>query len=147
MMKDTKAAAVSLMLLMNRISLGLLFVLAGVRKLLPNAEASVLDKMNGFASFVASKAPLPDFLGKTYGYALPWAELLFGAMLIIGLLTRWSAVLVGLMLLSFLIALGPDWWPETGPAYSTNFILLTLSGLLAVIGSGKFAVKPDGLLK
>lgn len=146
-MKNTKAHSVSLMLLLNRISLGVLFVLAGVRKLLPTAEASVLGKMNGFASDVARQAPLPEFLGKAYGYALPWTEILVGAMLVIGLLTRLSAVLIGLMLLSFIIAMGPAWWPASGPAYSKNLVLLTLCGLLAVLGSGKFAFKPDGLAK
>lgn len=146
-MKDTKASTVSLMLLLNRISLGVLFILAGVRKLLPTAEANIVDKMNGFASSTASQAPLPEFLGKAYGYALPWAEIVCGAMLLIGYFSRIGAALIGLMLLSFIIAMGPDWWPESGPAYSKNFILLTLCCLLAVAGSGKFALKPDGLIK
>lgn len=146
-MKDTKASTVSLMLLLNRISLGVLFILAGVRKLLPTAEANIVDKMNGFASFTANQAPLPEFLGKAYGYALPWAEIVCGAMLLIGYFSRIGAALIGLMLLSFIIAMGPDWWPESGPAYSKNFILLTLCCLLAVAGSGKFALKPDGLIK
>ena len=146
-MKDTKASTVSFMLLLNRLSLGVLFALAGVRKLLPSAEANIIDKMNGFASFVASQAPLPQALGKAYGYALPWAEIICGVMLVIGFFSRISAVLIGLMLVSFIIAMGPEWWPESGPAYSKNFILLTLCALLAVSGSGKFALKPDGLLK
>lgn len=146
-MKDTKASTVSFMLLLNRLSLGLLFVLAGIRKLLPGDEVSVIDKMHGFASFTASKAPLPEVLGKAYGYALPWAEIICGAMLLIGLFSRVSAALIGLMLLSFIIAMGPDWWPESGPAFSKNFILLTLCCLLVVAGSGKFAFKPDGMLK
>ena len=57
------------------------------------------------------------------------------------------ALLIALMLVSFVIAMGPEWWPAQGPAFSKNFILLTLCGLLAVAGSGKFAYKPDGVLK
>jgi len=145
-MKPTQSKLISLALLLNRLSLGLLFVLAGVRKLLPSEGANILDKMNGFASYVAGQAPLPEFLGKAYGYALPWAETILGVLLVIGVLTRISAVLLGLMLLS-IIAMGPAWWPDSGPAFSTNIILLTLSLLIAAAGSGKFAVKPDGPLK
>lgn len=146
-MRDTKASSVSFVLLLNRLSLGVLFVLAGVRKLLPTAEANIIDKMNGFAAFTASKAPLPEVLGKAYGYALPWVEIICGAMLVIGFFSRLAATLIGLMLVSFLIAMGPEWWPESGPAFSKNFILLTLCCLLAISGSGRFAFKPDGLLK
>ncbi|MBX2851370.1 MAG: DoxX family membrane protein [Phycisphaeraceae bacterium] len=146
-MKNSESNLISLALLFNRVALGLLFVLAGVRKILPSDEATIIDKMNGFASFVASKAPLPDFLGKAYGYALPWAEITCGALLLIGLLARVSSVLIGLMILSFIIAMGADWWPESGPAFSKNFILMTLCILIAAAGSGKFAVKPGGPMK
>jgi uncharacterized membrane protein YphA (DoxX/SURF4 family) len=146
-MKPTETKLISVALLLNRLTLGVLFVLAGVRKLMPTAEVNIVEKMNGFASFVASQAPLPEALGKFYGYALPWTEIVAGLLLVIGLVSRLSAVLIGLMLLSFIIAMGPDWWPESGPAFSKNFILLTLCILLAVAGSGKFAVKPDGPLK
>ncbi|MEO0477695.1 MAG: DoxX family protein, partial [Planctomycetota bacterium] len=134
-------------LLLNRVALGALFVLAGVRKLLPTEGASIIDKMNGFAGFVASQAPMPEIMGKAYGYALPWVEILSGVLLVIGLLSRLSAVLIGLMLLSFIIAMGPEWWPEQGPAFSKNFILLTLCLLIATLGSGKIAIKPDGSIK
>ncbi|MFK7788526.1 MAG: DoxX family protein [Phycisphaeraceae bacterium] len=146
-MKPSETNLISAALLLNRVTLGVLFVFAGVRKLMPAGEASILDKMNGFASFVASQAPMPEFLGKAYGYALPWAELVVGVLLVIGVLTRTSAILIGLMLLSFIIAMGPDWWPESGPAFSKNFILLTLCILIAAAGSGKFAVKPAGPIK
>lgn len=146
-MKKSETNLLSFVLLLNRIVLGLLFLLAGIRKLLPTSEASMLEKMNGFASFVASQAPMPEALGKAYGYALPWAEILTGAMLMVGLFTRISATLIALMTLSFIIAMGAEWWPAQGPAYSKNFILLTLATLLAAVGSGKLALKPDGPIK
>lgn len=146
-MKPSESNLISVALLLNRVSLGLLFLLAGVRKLLPGEGASIIDKMNGFASFTASKAPLPEVLGKAYGYALPWAELICGLILIIGFYARISAVLIGLMLLSFIIAMGVEWWPASGPAFTKNFILLTLALLIAAAGTGKFAVKPSGPMK
>ena len=146
-MKQAEANLISFALLLNRLSLGLLFVLAGVRKLLPKGEGGVMDSWNGFASFVASKAPMPEFLGKSYGYLLPPFEILAGALLILGLLTRLSATVIALMTLSFIIAMGAEWWPEQGPAYSKNFILLTLALLIAAAGSGKLAARPDGPFK
>ena len=146
-MKTNQSNLISFALLLNRLSLGVLFMLAGVRKLLPAGEANMLDKMSSFASFVASQAPMPEFLGKAYGYALPWAEIIVGAMLVVGLFARSAALLIGLMLLSFIIAMGAEWWPESGPAFSKNFILLTLCLLIVATGSGKLALKPDGPLK
>lgn len=146
-MKDIKISAVSFVLLLNRASLGMLFILAGVRKLLPKEGSSVMENWHGFANHVASDAPLPEVLGKAYGYALPPVECLVGLALVIGLYTRLSSTLIALMLLSFIIAKGVMWWPATGPAFNTNIILLTLALLLAVLGSGAFAFKPDGLAK
>lgn len=146
-MKPAQTNLISLALFLNRAALGLLFVLAGVRKLMPVDGANMLDKMNGFAKGVADKAPLPEALGKAYGYALPWGEIIFGAMMIVGLFSRLAAVCVALMLLSFLIAFGPAFWPESGPAYDKNIILLTLAMLLATTGSGKLALRADGPLK
>ena len=130
-----------LMILANRLTLGSLFVLAGVRKLLPAAEKTVLESWSGFASFVASQAPLPEFLGKAYGYALPPVELIAGAMLIVGFKARIAALLIGLMMLSFLIAASQgDWWPAKGPAFPPNLILLTLAMWLFVQGPGKLSL-------
>lgn len=146
-MKSIDTTLIGIALLLNRLALGLLFLLAGVRKLLPSEEASIIDKWNGFASYVASQAPLPEALGKAYGYALPPVEFLAGAMLMLGLFSRISAAVIGLMLISFVIAMGPEWWPAQGPAFSKNFILITLALLIVCTGSGKFAARPDGPLK
>jgi len=146
-MKPAEKSLLSLALLLNRITLGVLFVLAGVRKFLPTEDAGVLDKWHGFAGYAASNAPLPEFLGKAYGYALPVVEVLAGLLLVLGFFSRVAAVLIALMLLSFMIAMGIEWWPDSGPAYSKNIILFTLALLLALTGSGKLAAKPDGPLK
>ena len=146
-MSKTEKLSIHVTLLLNRLALGVLFALAGVRKLLPSGEAGIWDKMKGFAAYTADKAPLPEIMGKIYGYALPWAEILAGVLLVLGLVSRAWSVVIALMLVSFLIAMGVEWWPSSGPAYSKNIILLTLALLLAVLGSGKFAIKPDGPMK
>ena len=127
--------------LLARGSLGLYFLLAGVGKV--RGELS-----NGLGSFYegpfSSMQPswLPDLLAAPYGYALPWAEVVIGAMLTLGLATRLSATLVALMLLSFTVALmlarGVS-GGSPGP-FHPNVILLALSLLLVVVGGGALSV-------
>lgn len=143
-MNSNQRNLIGIAILLNRVALGLMFVFAGVRKLMP--FETIFDNWSGFASFTASKAPVPELLGKAYGYALVPAEIVLGAALMIGIYSRISAALIALMLLSFIIAMGIGWWPDSGPAFDKNVILLTLALLLAATGSGKIAVKPDGPL-
>ncbi|MEM9881429.1 MAG: DoxX family protein [Planctomycetota bacterium] len=126
--------------LLNRITLGMLFVFAGVRKAIPKDDGSVIDALSGFANFVAANAPLPRPLGLFYGYALPPVEVIAGLMLVIGFYSRVAATLIALMLLSFMIEMGIAWWPAEGPAFDPNVILFTLALLLAVAGGGRFVV-------
>lgn len=134
----------SLALLLNRLSLGVLFFFAGVRKMIPDEGQSVGAKLQGFASFVASKAPLPEALGTAYGYALPFVEAITGLLLAAGLFSRISSGVISLMLLSFMIAFGIAWWPSEGGVYDKNVILFTLALLLTVTGAGSFSL--DNLL-
>ncbi len=140
-MKTT--ALVDLTLLLNRLTLGLLFLLGGIRKGLPTDGKSVLEQLKGFAAYVASQSPpfMPEALGKLYGYALPPVELIVGLLLMLGLLTRINAVLTALMLLSFMIAMGIAWWPgPDAPAFDKNVILFTLALLLFATGPGKYSL-------
>ncbi len=128
-------------LLMNRLSLGLMFLLAGVRKLIPTDEGqTVMQKLSGFAGFVASQAPLPEMLGRGYGYALPFVEVIAGGMLVIGIAGRVAAGLVTLMLLSFMMAMGLSLWPAEGPPFGKELILFTLAVLLTVTGPGRMSL-------
>lgn len=128
-------------ILLNRFLLGLLFLLAGVRKLIPTQEdQSVFEKLSDFAGYVASQAPLPEILGQAYGYTLPLVEVLAGGMLIIGIFGRVAAGLITLMLLSFIIAMGLNLWPSQGAPFSKDLILLMLAILLTVCGSGRLSL-------
>jgi len=127
--------------LLNRLALGLMFVFAGIRKLVPDAENTLLDKASNFAGFVASQAPLPEALGRLYGYALPPIEVFAGVLLVIGYKTKPVTAVIALMLLSFLIAASSGgWWPAKGPAFPPNVILLTLAIWLMVHGGGKLSL-------
>lgn len=130
--------SVNTALLLNRLALGLMFVLAGIRKLLPGENQSMLDAMNATAEMIAGMAPLPRAVGLAYGYALPWVEITAGLLLMVGVYSRTAAIIIGLMLLSFMIEFGVNWWPAKGPAFDKNLILFTLAILLAATGPGLY---------
>ncbi len=76
-----------------RLLLGGLFVFAGVMK--------VQDTQN-FAFAVQGFKILPEHLVVLAAFVLPWLEMVAGGMLLLGLWTRASAGVIGLMTLGFL---------------------------------------------
>jgi len=84
------------LLLGVRVYLGLLFILASWHKIMDPAT---------FALDVATYQLLPLWAINGFALVLPWVELLAGAMLILGLRARAAALLVLLMMLSFILAL------------------------------------------
>ncbi|MCL4478339.1 MAG: DoxX family membrane protein [Deltaproteobacteria bacterium] len=78
-----------------RILLGGIFIIAAYGKLLhPQSLESIVVNYN----------ILPLFMARYFAYALPWAELLAGIMLVLGIFTRGSALAVGLLLAAFIFA-------------------------------------------
>ena len=125
---------VNLGLLLVRIPFGLFFFLAGVGK--------IRGGISNFASHAMGMVPswMPPNLGSAYLRALPFAEIITGMMVILGLLTRVVGVVQTLMLTSFIIALGgvkPV--PNTGP-FHYNVIYLGIALMLALIGPGAWSV-------
>jgi len=80
-----------------RIALGALLLYSAVPK---------LQDLAGTVRSVEQYAILPGPLAVAYGYALPFAELAIGLLLVLGLFTRLAAAGGGLMMVSFLIAIG-----------------------------------------
>ena len=81
-----------------RIGLAGIFILAGLSKTTaPIAEFIGLAKQWNI---------LPEPWITIYAFTLPWVELIAGLVLLFGVWHRWSAGLIALMLLSFLIAIG-----------------------------------------
>lgn len=120
-------------LLLMRLSLGAFFALAGLRKI-----------QMGVGEFVQGpyqrNVPewLPGFIATPYGYALPFAELLLGLTLMAGIFSRISAVLVSMMLVSFMIAatgLGHERYP-----FHPNVIYLSVALALAFMSPGKLSL-------
>lgn len=78
-----------------RLALGITFIVSGIGKL---SAGSV------FVDEVAEFDLLPDILNGVYGTALPWVEIIVGALLILGLVLRFASAVGILTTLSFIIA-------------------------------------------
>ncbi|MFA6391261.1 MAG: MauE/DoxX family redox-associated membrane protein [Patescibacteria group bacterium] len=131
--------------LVFRILLGAVFIMSAMSKIPAPDE---------FMATVRQYNVLPDPLETWYGYALPWVELVIGAMLAIGLLTRFSITIVNLMLLSFMIAIlatlyrggaiacgcfdsesALDWG-----TYVRDLLFIIIAGLVTVSHKNKFSL-------
>jgi uncharacterized membrane protein YphA (DoxX/SURF4 family) len=52
---------------------------------------------------------VPDLLVPAFGYGLPMLELALAALLLVGLLTRPAAVVVGVLLIMFMVGIAAAW--------------------------------------
>ena len=82
----------------SRILVGGIFTYAGIIKL--------SEPIEDFISIGHQWDIIGDPMLTWFITALPWVELVFGVMLIIGAFTRVSSAVIGLMMVSFLIAIG-----------------------------------------
>ena len=80
--------------LVFRICLGVVFIVSGAGK---------LPELTAFVNQVEEADILPHALARAYGTALPYVEIVIGALLILGLLSRFAAGIGGLAALSFII--------------------------------------------
>lgn len=83
--------------LVIRLYLGGVFLVACLHK---------IAQPSSFALDVATYQLLPLWAINLFALVLPWTELITGVMLIIGLRVRAAALLVALMMVSFILALG-----------------------------------------
>jgi len=128
----------TVMLFVNRLVLGVYFVIAGGAELKPTLTHGVLDNMRRFAENVAKDAPLPYVLGLGYGYSIPFLEILCGVALVIGLFGRHAAWIIAVMLVSFII--GATGLKADVGSFHPNVIFLTLAILLAISGPGRISI-------
>ena len=87
----------SLLQVMSRLVLGGIFIYASLDKIARPLE---------FAKIIKNYQILPGFLITLPALILPWLELLAGFCLVAGLWKRSAAILLSLLLLTFIIALG-----------------------------------------
>lgn len=81
----------------SRILIGGLFVYAAIGKLLEPREE--------FEAAIRTYEILPDSFVSLFAMTLPWFELLAGLFMVIGLWSRLAALGIGLVLVSFIIAI------------------------------------------
>jgi putative oxidoreductase len=131
--KPGQRAFLDAAILLNRVALGLYFVIAGWGKV-----------SAGVASFVAGpyakQTPpwLPSAVAVPYGYALPFIELLGGLLLIAGLFGRVVPLVLSLLLLSIAVAL--KFAINVQGPFHHSVVFATLAVLLAAIGPGRWSV-------
>lgn len=129
-------------LIASRVILGGMLLSAGILKL-PYISTLIWE--------IEQYHILPDFLIKPYASVLPFAEIVLGLMLLLGIFTRVSAGVSGLVVISFTIAklnaqvqgLGIDVCPclgpmiplFLGPSLAIDFVLLICAVLLIAVKS------------
>ncbi len=138
-------------ILLARLALGVVFLVSGLGKVFQR-EQTISD--------VIAYDILPRPLARVYGTLLPWGELTLATLLFLGLWTQLAALALGLLLMSFAIAVsanlirGRDMscgcfgsvakeklgWPTLGRIV----VLLALASGVATWAEGHFAI--DGVL-
>lgn len=95
-----RARALDVLGLLARIALGGVLIVAGALKVGSPAAS---------ARAVQAYQLLPFDVAAYVGYALPVVEILIGALLVVGLLTRPAAILGGLLMVAFVIGIASAW--------------------------------------
>ena len=83
-----------------RLVLAVVFAAAGWPKLLDP---------DGTVRSVRAFRLVPEVFVPAFGYGLPVLELALALLLLLGLLTRWSAVAVGVLLVMFVVGIAAAW--------------------------------------
>lgn len=130
-----------------RLSLGLVFLPEGTQKL-------IFSDALGAGRFLKIGIPYPDIMGPFVG----WVEIICGALLLLGLFTRFAAIpLIITMIVAFIstkipIWIGADWWIfhvrelKTYGFWSfmhesrTDWAMLTGAVYLLLAGGGKWSL-------
>jgi uncharacterized membrane protein YphA (DoxX/SURF4 family) len=124
----------SLGLLLLRLPVGAFFLLAGVMKIRMGVGNFVE------ASVKSAQPYMPEHLGRVFLNALPYAEVILGALLILGLIARFAGLVTSLLLISIIVAVTgvrQDQLPQT------TVVLLGATLAIMLCGPGRFSL--DGL--
>ncbi len=138
-----------------RLFIGLIFVYTGLTKL--------VDPVENFRAIVAEYRMIPYFFVTIISYTVPWVEFLAGVFLILGYMSRWSALVLGGMSAGFVVLLGGEFlltgkFPLDCGCFGAGFIkpsvpqVFSLDILNSLLGLRLFLLKNhpfslDGLLR
>lgn len=112
-----------------RVALGGYFIMAGLMK---------LENMGVFLRHVVDFGILPRQVAIFYGTVLPYAEVIVGALLIVGFWTILMSMIAALLLLSFVLALGL--FPNDPRLFNKDIILLAGAVALMFSGAGRYSI-------
>ncbi len=119
-------------LLLIRLGLGTLFLLAGAGKVL---------HLQDFISSVQETGRMNNTVSFVLAFILPFMEMIFGALYIIGLFTPVTSFFMAVMTLSFLYVLGAG-NPELPFSYNIVFLLCFIATMFT--GAGMFSFDSFG---
>jgi len=142
--------AQSLGLFFARIPVGAFFVVAGFRKFFVSGKFDLKGGLDAFVNMGTGMVPhwVPPNLGHIYLTAVPFTEVVLGALLVLGFLGRFVAALLSLMLISFMIAVPPHLSGRISDSINFPFnpSLIYLGVTLAIVFCGPGRLSIDGLL-
>ena len=121
-----------------RFVIGWIFIIAGAKKAM-NVEA--------FIGYVKSLDVFSDNIAFIFGFILPFAEIFFGALFLIGFMTPLTSFVLSIFELTFIIAYSSLY--ANTPQYSVSPIVYNLLMLACTVGimfSGAGVVSFDVLL-
>jgi uncharacterized membrane protein YphA (DoxX/SURF4 family) len=154
--KSTSSSPLALVTPVARLLVGGLFIFAATVKL--GEPQAFLESVLAFKIFEGGR-PLPDHLATLATFALPWTELICGILLVLGLWARPAALVLGMLIATFIVALikvlqlpGPiecgcfgkfeiPCGKIVGPCHvARNCVLLLLTSLVLFAGPGRFSI-------
>jgi thiosulfate dehydrogenase [quinone] large subunit len=107
----------------GRWALGLFFFYSGLVKIMGGVSGFV----NGYLVPLFSKTFLPSILVTSYGYVLPYVELILGILLIVGIFRNAVLFLTGLTLISLTFG---QMLLQQHAVVANNFIYIFLTAIL-----------------
>lgn len=111
-------------ILLIRLTLGSMFLFAGARKIL---------HLQDFIRSVQDTGQMSDTLAFILAFVLPFMEMVFGALFIIGLFTPIASFFIACMTVSFLFVLG---FRHEELPFSYNIVFLACSVAIMFTGAG-----------
>lgn len=130
----------TLAFILLRLFLAARFIHAFIGKIQNDDGSFSLDNLDGFQSYIhnAFENLLPSILLHPYTALLPWAELILGVLLLLGLWTRPALFLTGLAYLS--LAFGQMLLQEYANVGMIGNHLAFTAGALLLVDYNKFAL-------